>query len=329
MKDWDFLAKALFEFSYWHDAIETPFKPQAYMLASESVTALKGLVKKTWKKGGIKALKKLPGIGEHIAKKIDEYFRTGKIKEYDQMKKRYPVDIAQLAKIESIGPKTIYQLWKELRVTNLMSLKKALRDGKVQSIKGFEKKRAEKLLREIDLTKRASGRLQREKVLPTADLIIKRLKALKAVQRVSLAGSLRRKKPDVGDIDIIATSSKPKEVMEAFMHFPEVETVLGKGLTRTSVRLTLGIDCDIRVVSNDVYGAALQYFTGDKRHNIIMRTYAEKKGYKLNEYGLFKKGKLVACKTEKAIYDALGLKMPPPEKRLGENEFYPLNKKAR
>lgn len=327
MKDWEVLSKALFEFSYWHEAKGTPFKPQAYLLASESVGALKGDIKKTWRKGGVKALEELPGIGAHIAQKIDEYFRTGKIREYDQMKKRYPVKIAEIAQIEGIGPKTIYTLWKKLGVKDLKTLEEALKSGKVAQLKGFGEKSEEKLLREIELMKRASGRRLRTEVLPTADLIVKRLRALKEVRRVSLAGSIRRKKPDVGDIDIVATSPKPKEVMSAFVRFPEVQEVLEKGPTRASVRLNIGIDCDLRVVPDGVYGAALQYFTGDRRHNIIIRTYAEKRGYKLNEYGLFKKGKLVACKTEKDIYDKLGLKMPPPEKRLGKDEFEPLNKK--
>lgn len=321
LKDWEFLSRMLLEFSYWHAAKETPFKPQAYELASESVEGLKGDIKKTWKTGGVKALTELPGIGESIAEKIEEYFKTGKVKEYKELKKKYPVDVWELSQIEGLGPKHIYQLWKELDIRTIKDLKKALEAKNIRELKGFGKKSEEKIARAIGLMQASTGRHPLEDVLPMANLLVKRLRGLKEVKRVSLAGSIRRKKPDVGDIDIIATSSDPEAVMTAFVSFPEVEKEIEKGKTRSSVRLTIGIDADLRVVPDKVYGAALQYFTGDKRHNVLIREMAQKKGYKLNEYGLFKDGKLVACKTEKDIYDKLGLKMPPPEKRIGKNEF--------
>lgn len=323
LDDAKFLERMLFEFSYWHAAHGTPFKPQAYALASESVAALKDQVRETWKKGGVKALEKLPGIGGHTALKIDEYFRTGKVKEYDALKKKYPVDIWGLSRIEGLGPKHIDTFWKKLKVKNIKDLERAIRQHKIRDLPHFGQKSEDKLAAGLGLMRRSSGRHPREEVLPTANLIVKRLRGLKAVKRVSLAGSIRRKKPDVGDIDIVATSDKPREVMDAFVRFPEVESVLEKGPTRTSVRLKIGIDSDLRVVRDEVYGVALQYFTGDRRHNIIIRELAQKKGYKLNEYGLFKNGKLVVCRTEKEIYDRLGLKMFPPEKRVGDKEFVP------
>jgi DNA polymerase (family 10) len=269
----------------------------------------------------VKALIALPGIGESIAKKIDEYFRTGKIEAYDQMKRKYPVDVWEISQIEGIGPKHVYRLWKELDVRTLKGLERAVKEHKIQKLKGFGKKSEEKIANGLGLMKASTGRHPLEVVLPTANLLVKRLKGLKSVKRVSLAGSIRRKKADVGDIDIVATSSDPEAVMDAFTSFPEVKEVIEKGKTKSSVRLTIGIDSDLRVVPDEVYGAALQYFTGDKRHNVLLREMAQKKGYKLNEYGLFKEKKLIACKTEKDIYDALGLKMSPPEKRLGRDEF--------
>ena len=321
LKDWEFLRKALFEFSYWHAAKETPFKPQAYERASEAVAGLKDDIRKTWKRSGIKGLITLPGIGESIAKKIDEYYKTGRIKSYDVLKKKYPIDVWELAQIEGIGPKHIFVLWKKLGVRSLKDLEHALNKQRVRALPDFGEKSEEKISRGLSLLRESSGRHPLEKVLPTANLMINRLRQVNAVKRVSLAGSIRRKKPDVGDIDIIATSSKPEEVMEAFILFPEVRKVIEKGKTKSSVRLSIGIDADLRVVPDAVYGAALQYFTGDKRHNVLIREMARKKGYKLNEYGLFKGNKLIACRTEKAIYDTLSLKMPPPERRLGKNEF--------
>lgn len=318
---WETLSRILFEFSYWHAAKGTPFKPQAYEMASESVEGYKDDIKKTWKAGGVKALVALPGIGESIAKKIDEYFRTGKIASYETLKKKYPVDVWEIAQIEGVGPKHIYQFWKELGVKSRKDLEVAVKERKIRDLPGFGKKSEEKIARGLELLGDSTGRHPIDEVLPMAKLLVKRLRGLKAVKRVSLAGSIRRKKPDIGDIDIVATSSDPEKVMDAFTAFPEVSAILEKGKTKSSVRLVIGIDADLRVVPDEVYGAALQYFTGDKRHNVIVRSLAEKKGFKLNEYGLFKKGKLVACKTEKDIYDKLGLKMPPPSKRLGKDEI--------
>ncbi|MEK7473715.1 MAG: hypothetical protein AAB668_03265 [Patescibacteria group bacterium] len=311
----------LFEFSYWHAIKNHPFKPQAYELASESVTALGDRLEKIWKKGGVKALVALPGIGQSIAEKIDEYFRTGRIKEYDALKRTFPVDIWGLSRIEGLGPKHIGQLWKELRIADMDDLEFAIEKQQLRKLKGWGPKSEEKLARGIGLLRRSTGRHPYGEIKPLADRIVKRLKSVKGVKQVAVAGSLRRKKKDIGDIDLIATTADSRTVMEAFVAMPEVETVHEVGKTRSSVRLAHGIDCDLRVVPDKMFGSTLQYFTGDRRHNILLRERAIKQGYKLNEYGLFKNGKLVAVPTENDIYRILGLKTPPPEKRLGKDEF--------
>ncbi|KAA0206369.1 hypothetical protein EDM68_02605 [Candidatus Uhrbacteria bacterium] len=321
MRDSEWLAKMLFEFSYWHAIKGTPFKPQAYELASESVVALGKELERTWKKGGVKALVDLPGIGQSIAEKIDEYFRTGRVREYDALKRKFPVDIWGLSRIEGLGPKHIGQLWRELRIANIDDLEFAIEKQKIRALKGWGPKSEEKLARGIALLRSSTGRHPLKDVLPLAETIVKRLRKVTGVKQVAMAGSLRRKKKDVGDIDLIATSSDPKTVMEAFVSMPEVAAVHEVGKTRSSVRLKYGIDCDLRVVPDRVFGSTLQYFTGDRRHNILLRERAIKQGYKLNEYGLFKKGKLVPVPTEDDIYRILGLKTPPPEKRLGKDEF--------
>lgn len=325
MQAHEFLSRMLFEFSYWHAIQGTPFKPQAYELASEAVLGLGPDIEAKWKEGGVKALDGIPGIGEKIAKKIDEYFRTGHVKEYDQLKRKFPVDLWGLSRIEGLGPKHIGQLWKELGIANVDDLEFAIEHHKLAKLKGWGPKSEEKLARGIALLRSSTGRHPLRSVLPMAEKIVTRLKKVKGVKQAAYAGSLRRKKKDIGDIDLIATSSNPKAVMEAFVAMPEVETVHEVGKTRASVRLKMGIDADLRVVPDKVFGSTLQYFTGDRRHNILLRERAIRMGYKLNEYGLFKDGKLVPVRTEDDIYKKLGLKMFPPEQRLGDKEFVERN----
>lgn len=329
------LAKIMFEFSYYHEMHGVAFKPRAYQLASETMTALGDEVEAAWRTGGINALKELPGIGQNIAEKIDEFFRTGKIKEYEQIKKQFPVDIWGLSRIEGLGPKHILDLYKHLKIKNLDDLKKALKAHKIKDIPRWGEKSEIKLLNQLNLMEASGGRLLLGYVLPMTDEIVRQLSKTRGVERCTYAGSLRRRQETVGDIDLIATSKNPKNVMDAFVSLPMVESVHEKGKTRSSVRLKIGIDADLRVVPNEVYGATLQYFTGDKRHNVLLREFALSKGYTLNEYGLFrlrtkekriknkeeKRGMLVVCKTEEEIYEKLGMDTPAPEIRVGEDEI--------
>jgi DNA polymerase (family X) len=328
------LARMFFEFGYYDEMQGIPFKPRAYELASESMAALGHEVRETWKRGGIKALKDLPGVGQSIAEKIDEYFRTGRVKEYDAMKKKFPVDIWGLAKIEGMGPVKIRDLYKHLKIKNLKDLERALKAKKIRALPRFGEQSEEKIARGLALMQHASGRRLLGEILPMADAIVAKLSKVPGVKRCVYAGSLRRRKETVGDIDLLATSSKPENVTHAFTSLPEVQSIHESGKTRASVRLAIGIDADLRVVPDNVYGAALQYFTGDKRHNVLLREYALSKGYTLSEYGLFeratgrpgdragnKKGKLIACKTEEEIYRRLGMDTPPPEIRIGEDEL--------
>ncbi len=321
MTDTDFLERMLFEFSYWHAMHDEPFKPRAYQLASESVAVYGSGLRETWKKGGIKALKELPGIGTSIAEKIDEYFRTGSVKAYDAMKKRFPVDIWGLAQIEGIGPKHILDLWEKLKIKDQKTLTAAIKKQQIRTLPRFGVKSEEKLARGLTLRASASNRALLGDILPAADHIVKTLKAVSGVTRCVYAGSIRRKQETIGDIDLIATTNNPEAVMKAFVSMPEVASVHERGKTRTSVRLQQGLDADLRVVPDKVFGATLQYFTGDRRHNVLLRELAIRKGFKLNEYGLFKGKKLVVCKTEEEIYKKLGMDTPPPELRIGADEI--------
>lgn len=321
MTDADFLERMLFEFSSWHAMHDEPFKPRAYQLASESVAVHGADLRDTWKKGGVKALKTLPGIGASIAEKIDEYFRTGKVQEYAAMKKRFPVDMWGLSRVEGIGPKHVLDLWQALRIKDQKTLAAAIKAKKIRALPGFGVKSEQKLAKGLQLQASASKRVLLGNLLPTADRIVETLAAVHGVERCVYAGSLRRKQETIGDIDLIATTRNPAAVMEAFVSLPIVASVLSRGKTRTSVRLKQGIDADLRVVPDQVFGATLQYFTGDRRHNVLLREHAIRKGYKLNEYGLFKGKKLIVCKTEEEIYQKLGMATPPPELRVGADEL--------
>ncbi|MBU2566428.1 DNA polymerase/3'-5' exonuclease PolX [Patescibacteria group bacterium] len=328
MKPYNELSKILLEFSIYHTIKGDAFKPRAYEMASESIAVLDDEIKQTWKSGGIKDLKKLPGIGESIAEKINEYYKTGTIKSYQKIKKEFPVEMFELSQIEGLGPKHIGELWKFLKIKNIADLSQAIQNNKLKNLPGWGEKSQNKLAKRLKLFKQSSDRMLLGYILPIADEMVNALKQIKHVKRCAYAGSIRRRQETCGDIDLIATTKQPKKIIDAFCKLPQVKSIHEKGATKASVRLKIGVDADIRVVRDEVYGATLQYFTGDKRHNVLLRQYALDKGYTLNEYGLFKlskntkiRGKLIACKTEEQIYKKLGLDTPPPELRVGDDEI--------
>lgn len=338
------LAKIFYEFAAILEMQSVPFKPRAFQLASETMEGMGPDVQATWKRGGIKALKELPGIGQAISEKIDEYFRTGRIKEYVSLKKTFPVDIWELSQIEGLGPKKIQELYKQLKVRTLKDLERVIKAKKIQTLPHFGLQSEEKLARGLALMRAAGGRQLLGDVLPLADQIVAALSKIEGVKRCSYAGSLRRRQETVGDLDLIATLSHSTmtaqgtkdaaRIMDAFTQLPQVSSVHERGKTRASVRLHNGMDADLRVVPDTVYGATLQYFTGDKRHNVMLREHALSKGFTLNEYGLFRlgkrtaatktvqaHGKLLACRTEEDVYRVLGMETPPPELRVGGDEI--------
>lgn len=315
------ISKVLYEIGEYLEIKKIPFKPRAYEKAAYSVGNLEEEISEIYKKGGLKAVEDIPGVGISIAEKIEELIKTGRLKYYEKLKKSFPVKISELTLIEGVGPRIIYKLYKKLKVRNIKDLEKAARTGKITKISGFGKKTEEKILKGIEFFKKSGSRFLLGAVLPMARNIENRLRNLKEVERVEIAGSLRRMQETIGDLDILVTSEKPKEVMNFFVSMPEVAHVYSQGETKTMVRLKDGMDADLRVVPDKNFGAALQYFTGDKRHNITLRALAEKMGYKLNEYGLWKGKKLIAGKTEEEIYKALGMKTPPPEIRNDSGEI--------
>ena len=315
------LAKIFFEIAELLEMKEVQFKPRAFEKAARSIEALDEDVRDIYKKGGIKALEEIPGVGRGIAERIEEYLKHHHIKDYERLKKQMPVDISGLTAIEGVGPKLIQLLYKKLKVRNVRDLERAAKSGKLKKLPRIGAKLEQKILKGIEFQRVHMGRMNIGEALLLARTILGRLEKAPGVTAVEPAGSLRRWKESVGDLDFLVISSKPKEVMKIFVSMPEVEGVLARGDTKSSVRLRAGIDADVRVLPPKSFGAALQYFTGSKDHNILLRKIAIKKGYKLNEYGLFRGRRLVAGKSEEEIYKKLGLDWMPPEIRLASGEI--------
>lgn len=324
------LANIFYEIGYFLEMEEAAFRPQAYEKAAIVLENTEESVRDIYNKGGLKALIAMPGIGESIAKKIEEYLKTSKIQYYERWKKKVPVDIEGLMEIEGVGPKTIKILYDELGVTNRREMEEAAFNHKITNLFGFGDKREKNILQNITLLKTKKQRFPFEKIFPIARDIKTKLNSLKEVEKVDLAGSLRRREETIGDIDILAITSYPEKVVSFFVNFPDVQKVWGMGKTKASVRLRQNIDADLRVIPKISYGAALQYFTGSKEHNILLRKIAIEKGMKLNEYGLYKGKKKIAGEKEKDIYAALGIAWVPPEFRKGKGEIRNIvNKKIR
>jgi len=271
---------------------------------------------------GIKELKEIPGVGESIAKKIEEYIKTGKIKAYQQLKKKIPVDIEGLSKVPGLGPKKIKLLYKKLKIKNIKQLKAAIKKHKLQKIPTLGVTTEKNIEEGIKFAKK-SKRFLLGHIMPLAQDIQKQLQSQKFIKRVEIAGSYRRMKETVGDLDILAISNKPKKTIDFFTHLKEVKKTIAKGPTKATVRLKNNLQIDLRVLPDREFGSALQYFTGNKQHNIEVRKIALKKGYTLSEYGLFKKQnkKWIAGRTEEEIYKKLNMQTPPPEIRTHSGEI--------
>lgn len=314
------LANLLFEFADVLELKGVEWKPKAYRRAARSVESLSEPVESLYKKGGEKALKALPGVGEHIAKKIEEFLKTGRIKEYEVEKKSLPKKIESLLHVRGLGPKKIMLLYKKKGIGNVEELKRAAKKGELRAIAGFGEKSEKELIRNLEILKEGQERHLLGSGLPVAREIQDSLKKSGA-KIVELAGSLRRMRETVGDIDLLVIDDNPKKIMNSFTSLPQVKRILERGETRSSVILNNGVQADVRVLRKESFGAAWMYFTGSKEHNVALRELAIKKGLKLSEYGLFKKDKFTAGKTEKEVYQKLGLDWIPPELRENQGEI--------
>ncbi|MEW6586784.1 MAG: DNA polymerase/3'-5' exonuclease PolX [Nitrospirota bacterium] len=298
---------------------ENPFRIRAYRRAALNIESFTKDVAKT----PAEELVEIPGIGQDLAGKIEEYAKTGKLGFYEELKKEVPEGLSVLLSVPSLGPKTAKLLFDKLKVTNLEDLERLAKEHKLKGLPGIQDKTEENILKGIEMLKRGMERQPLGKVLPIARDILEHIGKNPSVRKLVIAGSLRRWKDTIKDIDILATSKDPKSVMKTFVHLPHVKDVLMHGPTKSSVIIREGIQVDLRVVEEDSFGAALAYFTGSKSHNIRLREMAVKAGLKINEYGIFREKddkKLGGAKEEDA-YEILGLPYIPPELREDSGEI--------
>ncbi len=300
------------------------FEVRAYRRAALSIETLQEDVADILRNRGMEGLKEISGVGEGIGAKIKEFIETGKMRKYDELKKKYPVDFKGLTKVQGLGPKKIIKLYRKLGITDLESLKKAISSHRIMKLEGFGEKSEAEMEKALGFLESSKGRLTLGQALPEAESIATKLRKSKLAYRVEVAGSLRRMRETIGDIDILVISSEPKKVMEFAANLDEVDSVIAMGETKATFWLTIGTSCDIRVVEQNSFGSAMQYFTGSKSHGVKMRQIAIKKGFSLSEYGLFdKKGKAIASESEEEIYKRIGMDYIEPEMRenIGEIEL--------
>ncbi|HUH66784.1 MAG TPA: DNA polymerase/3'-5' exonuclease PolX [Syntrophales bacterium] len=307
---------------------ENVFKIRAYRRAAQVIEHLPKEMAIMLEKG--EDFEDIPGVGKAIAEKSAELIETGRLKAYEDLKAQFPEGITQLLEIPGIGPKTAHLLSSELKITSIEQLEKAIEDGKVAKLVRMGDKTAENILHKIQAMRRKDQRIPLGQALPIVEEILSTLGNLEGVRNMVPAGSLRRFRETVGDIDIMGTADDPEKVINKFVALPVVKEVLAKGPTKASVILSPGLQADLRMVEHDSFGSLLQYFTGSKQHNITLRTKYQKKGLKLSEYGItdVKRDKLEKFATEKAFYKRLGMQYIPPEIREDQGEIELSEKRA-
>jgi DNA polymerase (family 10) len=299
---------------------DNPFRIRAYRNAARTIETSGYDFVRLVREG--EDLSKLPDIGERIAKKIEEIVTTGRLKKLEELKAEFPPHILDLLRIEGIGPKRARILYERLGIGSLEELKKAAEEGRIRALPGFSEKLEAKILKGVTLFKKEGIRFLYAEAEPLARELEEYLRALPSVGRVTVAGSFRRRKATVGDLDIVLTSDDPLGVMERFTAFPRVAEIVSRGPTRSTVILENNLQVDLRRVDARSYGAALHYFTGSKAHNIAVRKMAQERGWKVNEYGVYDEKMLpIAGETEEEIYRLFGMEYIEPELREDRGEL--------
>ena len=298
---------------------ENPFRIRSYQRAAQNIGG------HTQDVAGMSddALRSIAGIGPDLVGKMRQFLETGRIDLHEELKREIPAGILDILHVSGVGPKTAKMLYEKAGVRNLDDLEALTREGRLAGLPGIQKKTEENIRKGIGTLRRGRQRHPLGKALPVAEDIVRKLRAKAPLGRISLAGSIRRWKETVKDIDIVATSVKPEKVIRVFSGLPVAEEVLAHGMTKASIRTKDGIQVDLRVVKEISFGSALQYFTGSKEHNIRLREMASRAGLLLNEYGIFreKDGKRIGGRREGEIYTAVGLPFIPPELREDGGEF--------
>lgn len=308
-----------------YEFLDDHYRARAYQRAARIIEALPDDVRHLAKSGRLKMLR---GIGPRIAAKIEEYLKSGKISRYEELRKQVPEDFLELLDLPGLGPRSLKRIYTKLGITTQEELLKALRDGRMAKLEGFGPKKVEKILKAFEMRELAAKRMLLWEALQIARLLEREVGKLPHVEQVEVAGSLRRRKETIGDFDLLGVASEEhfEEIMRRFVRLPEVEEVLAEGPRKSSCVMRFGgqrRQVDFRLFKRDEWGAALQYFTGSKPHNVRLREIAKEKGLKLNEYGVFRSdsGEKVAGETEEEVYAALGMACPPPELREDRGEI--------
>ncbi len=301
---------------------DLPFRVNAYRKAARVVGDLQEDIEEVWREG---RLDKIPGIGKGMREKIEEFLTTGKMTKYEEVTKDVPPGLLELLKVQNLGPKTLALAYKELGVRSLDDLKRVIEDGSLASLPGMGPKKVENIKKGLELYETAQERISLGVALPIVEEVMELLRerAGQWIGRMSPAGSLRRMRETVGDIDILCESEHGAEVIETFAKLPIVDRVLAAGETKGSVIVQGGVQVDLRVVPTDCYGSALQYFTGSKAHNIHLRDIAKRHGLKISEYGIFdvERDRRLGGKDEEEIYHVMGMDWIPPELREDRGEI--------
>jgi DNA polymerase (family X) len=299
---------------------ENPFRVRAYRRAAQ---AMEGLAEDVAALADRGELLEIPGIGRDLAGKIQEFLQCGAVEYLEGLRREIPVGVVELMRIHGVGPKTAKLLYEQVGVDSVEKLEELAKEHKLAGVPGIQAKTEENILKGIAVWRGGRERTPLGAALTLAETILETLRDLEEVDQISTAGSLRRMKETVKDIDILVTSKMPARIMEVFVGLPNVAEVLARGETKSSLRLREGIQVDLRVVEPDCFGAALQYFTGSKQHNIRVRELAQRRELKVSEYGVFdgRSGKRVAGATEEDVYRAVGLPFIPPELREDAGEI--------
>jgi len=296
-----------------------PFRARVYTKAARAIAA------QTQDVAGLPlpALLRIPGIGKSIAAKVAEITSTGTFAELEDLRADIPDGVRQLTRIPALGPRRALQLYRELSISSPAELRAAIAAGKLNDLRGFGPKSADKLLRGLDLLATAGTRVLLNVAAETAAMVIEAIGPVPGCERIAAAGSLRRAAESIGDVDILAAAADTAPLMSALTAMPDAADVIASGPTKTSIRTAAGLQVDLRVVPLDCWGAALQYFTGSQRHNVAIRELAVRRKLKLSEYGLFEveTGELIVSRTEEEVYERLGLAWIPPVLREDTGEI--------
>lgn len=297
------------------------FKSRAYYRAADTIANLKENISDLYSQGGAKLLLQIPSIGKAIASKVEQFIKEGRIDQLEELRKKIPINSGELQGIEGLGPKTIKVLYDKLQIRDLAELERSAADGRLRTVPGFTERKEKDILKRIEFFRRGKGRRIIGEVYPLVKQIESRLLQVDGVRQAIAAGSVRRMRETIGDIDYLVLSDKPEAVLDFFVKMPEVVEIIARGPAKAFVKLADGIDADLLVVPHGSWGSALQYFTGSKEHSVELRRIAIAKGLRLNEWGVFEGERKVAGETEEQVYNILGLQWIPPEMREDRGEL--------